>query len=116
MFRNAAETTETQLHVEWGQLTTQAEMGGVTCSILSYNLEWDQGTGVWQELTGIYSLYTSSEHIVHERVSSGNYYKLRVRAKNKHGWGGYSDEITVLAAVRPDASTETKSIQNLLIS
>lgn len=71
ILNNAAETTETQLHVEWGPLTTQAEMGGATCSILSYNLEWDQGTGVWQELTGIYSLYTNSEHIMYERVSSG---------------------------------------------
>jgi len=71
ILNNAAETTETQLHVEWGPLTTQTEMGGATCSILSYNLEWDQGTGVWQELTGVYSLYTNSEHIMYERVSSG---------------------------------------------
>lgn len=51
-------TTETEIHVVWDALVTQSEMGGATCSILSYNLEWDRGdVSPWEELTGIYTIY-----------------------------------------------------------
>ena len=34
-------TSETVADVEWYPLTTFAEMGGLTCVILSYNLQWE---------------------------------------------------------------------------
>lgn len=42
-------------------------------------------------------------------VSSGNTYRFRVRALNKHGWGSYSDVVGILAAVPPDAPAGLKS-------
>lgn len=48
-------TTETEIDVEWPILSTQMELGGATCSILSYNLQWDRGTSnSWEDLTGIF--------------------------------------------------------------
>ena len=90
---NGVLTTETQIDVKWNPLTTLDQMGGSTCSIITYNLEWDKGTGAaeWEELTGIYSLYTESQFLQTVGVSSGNYYQFRVRAKNEHGWGPYSE-------------------------
>jgi hypothetical protein len=34
-------TTQTQIEVTWDVLTTAAEVGGTTASILSYRVEWD---------------------------------------------------------------------------
>jgi hypothetical protein len=45
-------------------------------------------------------------------ISSGNNYSFRVRAKNKHGWGIYSDVLTILSAVPPDKPLNTKSEQD----
>lgn len=36
--RNGLLTTETEVDLEWTELTTQAQIGGATCSILSYNI------------------------------------------------------------------------------
>jgi hypothetical protein len=102
---NGPLTTETQIDVSWMPLTTSAAMGGATCSIISYNLEWDRGTNglEWHELTGVYSIYQSSNYVHKEDISSGNTYQFRVKAKNKHGWGPYSDIVSILAAIVPDA-------------
>lgn len=35
-----------------------------------------------------------------------------MRAKNKHGWGIYSDVLTILSAVPPDKPLNTKSEQD----
>ena len=98
---NGVLTTETQIDVNWNPLTTLDQMGGSTCTIITYNLEWDKGTEAaeWEELTGIYSLYTESQFLQTVGVSSGNYYQFRVRAKNKYGWGEMSDAVTILAAI-----------------
>jgi hypothetical protein len=31
------------------------------------------------------------------------YYSFQIRAKNKYGWGPFSDTVTILAADEPDA-------------
>jgi hypothetical protein len=69
-------TSETQIHVVWDALATQAEMGGVTCTIYSYNLDWDRGTqgASWFELIGVESIYTSTDFIQDEDVTSSNNY------------------------------------------
>ena len=117
---NGALTTETQVDVYWNPLTTLDQMGGSTCTIISYNLDWDKGTdgAEWEELTGIYSLYAASQFLQAVDVSSGNYYRFKVRAKNKYGWGEMSDDITILAAIQPDApiGQSTQSLTSTLLS
>ena len=44
--------------MEWTELTTTAEVGGATCSIISYRVQWDQGLGgeeSWVDLAGVAS-------------------------------------------------------------
>ncbi len=107
-------TTETEINVQWPILSTQMELGGSTCSILSYNLQWDRGTSnSWEDLTGIFSIFLASEYLVTNQVIPSKSYKFRVRAKNKYGWGQYSQPVAILAADIPDASLLTSSIQNL---
>jgi hypothetical protein len=110
------QTSETQIHSVWDYLTTQAEVGGVTCSIYSYNVEWDQGSAgsQWYELIGVESIYLLNEFVQDELVTSGQEYQFKVRAKNKHGWGAFTAPVTVLAAVRPEAPVTVTSSQNLL--
>jgi hypothetical protein len=63
----------------------------------------------WQDLQGIEEIYTEYEYIHNTDVSSGIEYTLRIRAKNKHGWGEFSPEVTILAATEPAVSASTTS-------
>jgi len=67
-------------------------------------------------LIGVESIYLDTEFVQDTFVASGINYQFRVRAKNKHGWGPFSDSVTILAAVRPEAPLDTKSEQLLLTS
>ena len=63
---NGPLTTETEIDLYWTELTTQEEIGGVTCTILSYNVDWDEGLGGednWSEITGITQLLTLSNYL-----------------------------------------------------
>lgn len=108
--RRGALTTQTQLEVEWDDYTNQAARGGLTATIISYRIEWDSGLdgdASWTVLAGIISHHTNLEylHDVSGTVSSGIRYRFRIAARNKYGWGDYSDVVSVLAAVVPDAPT-----------
>lgn len=73
---NGALTTETEIHIEWLHLDTQEELGGATCQVVSYNVDWDKGTnGVeWEEAVGIETILTANEYIHLTEIESGNYY------------------------------------------
>ena len=43
--RRGALTTESEIEIEWDELATATKIGGATCTILSYRVEWDQGAG-----------------------------------------------------------------------
>lgn len=97
---------------------TQAELGGATCSILSYNIEWDDGSNgeTWSEVIGVFELYTDLEYLHTAGVQSGVLYQIRIRAKNKHGWSEFSDILEVLAATEPSEPQVTSSIQDGLFT
>lgn len=101
-------TSSSQIVVNW---TAPANDGG--SSIISYNLQYDQGTsGVsWTDLTGVDTDYTSLSTTVSD-VSAGGSYLFRVRAENLQGFGEFSNTETIEAVQAPDdiANPVTTSI------
>ena len=87
--------------MEWSLVTAAPINGG--SSIISYNLQWDNGSNEaqWIDLLGISPVYTSNSNIV-TSVLSGASYKFRIRARNVFGWGDFSP-ITVIKAAKVPA-------------
>jgi hypothetical protein len=101
-------TSESQLHIQWTELTTHAETGGA--EVTSYYLEWDKGsydavagTRSWYDLVGATSNYMQTEFTVTTDVVAGGEYAVRVSAVNAHGAGSPSGpSITeIVANARP---------------
>lgn len=91
-------------------MTTTWEDGGST--ILSLNLQWDQGTAgvTWVTLIGESPYSTTDSYSVQlatDGSNEGTLYKFRVRALNIHGWSGYSNLADVLAADVPGVIAST---------
>jgi hypothetical protein len=113
-----ASTTTSQLAVDFVALTTGAETGGST--IDSYHLQWDQGSGSWENLfgeDGSYQLLTT--YLVTSGVAGGSGYRFKVRAHNTHGWGEYSEEALVYATDtpgQPDTVTTALATSDIQIS
>ena len=93
--------------VSWTALDGASSTGGLP--IVSYHLEFDQGSGEptggasWQSLVGdpspsLLLAYTVSGAGV---VTGGTTYQFRVRASNALGFGPWSDVTSVLAAAAP---------------
>jgi hypothetical protein len=94
-------TTESQVELVWGSLTTAAETGGAP--ILSYNAQWDQGTGgSYENLVGYLSDFSATTFTVTSGISPGAQYGFRVRAKNMWGWGAYSEVLAVAPSAPPE--------------
>ena len=95
----------------WQALLDDSDGGS---PLLSYNIQWDQGSGtIDTELIGYSVPYLSLSYLVTSSVEglvNGATYKFRYRASNKFGWGEYSDISSILAATIPAqaASVETK--------
>jgi hypothetical protein len=91
-------------------VTTVWEDGGST--LLSLNLQWDQGTAgvTWVTLIGESPYSTSDSYSVQlatDGSAVGTLYKFRVRALNIHGWSAYSSTADVLAADVPGVIAST---------
>ena len=69
--------------------------------ILSYNLEWDQGSNTWVEITGESEIYLLESFVKTSEILAGETYGFRVRALNSLGWGTYSDVTYIKAATKP---------------
>jgi hypothetical protein len=105
--RRGAGTGEARIVIDWDAIDSPADGGS---GVISYNLQWDQGTGAFpadgnhdQALTAAtggpdYPLTTHEQTVA---LEAGKAYKFRYRAANKHGWGPYSDSTTILAADIP---------------
>lgn len=100
----------------WSSITdSTSASGGSTTAITSYHLQWDQGessTSNWYDLQGLspYSLatsFTKSSSIV-----GGTTYRVRVRARNKYGWGSYSSITSIVAALAPSAPATVTTTQD----
>jgi len=78
-----------------------SENGGST--ILSYNLQWDNGNGVVNvNLVGYSTPYLHPYFTVISGVTAGALYNFKYRARNVYGWGDFSDEVTLKAARQPE--------------
>lgn len=102
---DATQTSDEQIVVSWSALTTDAERGGPSTSVTSYNLQWDNGSGgvSWEALVGISPPSLQTTHTQTAGIVPGRLYQLRVRAKNKFGWGVESSPaIEVYAAAKPE--------------
>lgn len=95
-------TTPTLLHLTWVPLTTAVETGD--SAILSYNVQWDAGTGglSWYNLQGYYIGDLSTSVQITTGVAMGLAYQVRVRARNIYGYGNFSAVTTIRAAQEPD--------------
>ena len=59
------------------------------------------GTSTWRELVGYSSIYSSTTYTMTSGITAGNTYRFKVMAKNKWGWGQFSDYTPILAAAVP---------------
>ena len=104
-------TSSTQIEVTWQAITSNAHTGGG--SIISYQLDWDQGTSSWTDLQGLSSDSTALTYTISSGLTAGTPYEFRLRAKNSFGWGPYSLITTIIPVSAPGTmNTLSTSIVN----
>lgn len=94
-------TDQTQIEVVWQPLTGD-DTGGST--ITSYNLRWDtDGTETeYFELAGESQSYIQTAYTISQGIEVGGLYSFKVRAKNKWGFGEFSDSVRFDASFKPE--------------
>lgn len=114
--KRGSKTSSTILHVDWPTIADYTwESGGDTTTILSYNLQWDAGDPVkneWYDLKGYTTDYNANTFNTGTDVVGGTIYRVRVRAKNKHGWGTFSPIIKIIAALPPGITPSISIVQS----
>ncbi|CDW74138.1 pa14 multi-domain protein [Stylonychia lemnae] len=105
-------TSTSQIVVNW-QTISSPDNGD--SDVTSYNLQWDAGSDglSWFSLQGLSPSSILSTYTVTSGIIIGSKYKFRLRARNIHGWGPYSDPVAIYAARAPSkvlsVSTEIDS-------
>ena len=96
-----AATDQTQIEIDWTALAGDATGGSI---IISYNLEWDRdGTQTtFEELVGQSQSYIQSSYTIAQGITVGESYSFRVRARNKWGFGEFSDPVLLDASYSPE--------------
>jgi len=98
-------TGETQVFVQWAELTTNTEIGG--SAITSYHLQTDKattqlnGSPTWSDVKGGGPESLTTSETLTSDITAGYTYRFRVRASNLHGWGEYSAIASIKAAQIP---------------
>jgi hypothetical protein len=107
-------TSETTLQVLWDELSG-INTGGA--AIDSYNLRWDAGVGVWDDVTGEDGNYQLDLfYVITSGVTGGETYQITVRAHNAQGWGAESPILSIVAASNPDQpDPPTTFINNIFV-
>lgn len=77
-------TNEQNLFVQWSPLIAPADTGDSV--ILSYNLQYDQGSNNWIDVVGYSSYYSTNSVILTDGITAGVTYYFRIRALNIYGW------------------------------
>ena len=100
-------TTGTAVQVTWSAFTSgSSPAGGATATIISYHLQWDAGnsaSSTWLDLQGLSPTSTATSFLRTSGITGGLTYRFRVRARNKYGYGSFSDVISVVTALAPTA-------------
>jgi len=92
-------TSESQVHVSWTGLSSPNNGGS---AILSYNLEWNGGSGsTYTSLVGYSPASTALSLLITSSITAGTTYSFRLRAQNIFGWGPYSNIVSIVAATTP---------------
>jgi large repetitive protein len=113
--RVEALTDDHQVTVSWPALTTDAERGGPSATVTSYELQWVAGAsgGTWATQSGVSPLATTTTRTA-SPVLAGQVYRFRVRAKNKYGWGPLGPATAVYAGDVPEAPAAPTTTQAAL--
>jgi hypothetical protein len=94
-----ASTEENKLHITFDELTGTAT-GGST--ILSYIVAWNAGDGdTFVNIIGDSEANLLTSVFIEDGVTSGSDYRIKVFARNAHGDGTESAELTIYAATVP---------------
>lgn len=92
-------TSPTQVTVTMPEVATDLDGGS---PILSYSLEWNQGSGtVFTDLVGLSSDSLVLQFTQSVSGSPGDIYTFRYRVRNVIGWSGYSPTADIVAASAP---------------
>jgi hypothetical protein len=92
-----AVTNDTEIMVEYEEMTTDYEKGGHI--ILSYNLQMDDGAGLWHDVHGFDAYVLNLDALV--PATQGITYSFKYRVKNLYGWSDFSPVTQILAATLP---------------
>ena len=94
-------TSDILLQTTWASLENP-ENGGAL--ILSYHLQYDDSSSgkTWTDLTGYPVDDVSLSFGVTNSIEKGKIYLFRYRARNVHGWGPFSEQLSLIAARRTD--------------
>jgi hypothetical protein len=116
-------TSGTAVQVTWSAFTSgSSNAGGATTTIISYHLQWDAGNSAsssWLDLQGLSPTSTALSFLRTAGITGGLTYRFRVRARNKYGYGSFSDVLTVVTALAPTAPstvTTAQEVSNVKIS
>ena len=55
----------------------------------------------WYDLMGFDTNENATFYSSTNEIVGGTVYRVRVRARNKHGWGGFSPIMSIIAALVP---------------
>jgi hypothetical protein len=102
--RDPTTSDATTIGVSYGPLNLLSTGG----TIISYELQWDQGTGNWVSLKGYDSDLTDTTHF-EENLTTESSYSFMYRAKNDQGWGPFSDPADFISAAPPSAPSTVET-------
>lgn len=99
--QRGSKTSETQIHVTWSAVVLAAKTGD--SAILSYNLQYDQGTSLWVNVVGDPTPFTQTETIITTGITKGTNYKFKIKARNVYDWAASftSPNVIIAASDKP---------------
>ncbi len=115
-FMNAPTIATADIHPEWikvtwAALSTEEHKG--RDEIVSYGIEWDQGTGVWANLsaTDLGVVYEFNHTSSSGPFPNNTAVKYRAYAKNSIGYGAYSTQTSIITDNTPTRMNAPSSTQ-----
>jgi hypothetical protein len=78
------QTSNDILHIYWDPIFEASDIGD--SQILSYNIQYDQGTNTWVTIVGDPEDYPQTEVLVTQNIVANTDYRFRIRAKNVLGY------------------------------